>query len=97
MARWLFYLADLIIGVAVLARLGKLVHRIVGGPATGMGTGSRNSRHEAAPPAPGGETSRDPVCGIFVSTEVSHRLEMDGETLHFCSSDCLEKYKRNRR
>ena len=40
-----------------------------------------------------GEMARDPVCGMFVSTEVSHRLKWKGQTLHFCSAECLEKYQ----
>lgn len=43
--------------------------------------------------SPQGEMARDPVCGMFVSTEVSHRLKWRGQTLHFCSAECLEKYQ----
>lgn len=39
-----------------------------------------------------GEMARDPVCGMFVSTELPHTLRRGKETLHFCSSQCLEKY-----
>jgi YHS domain-containing protein len=42
-----------------------------------------------------GEVARDPVCGMFVSTEVSYRLKRDRETLHFCSRECLEKYQKD--
>jgi len=55
---------------------------------------------QARPPAPPtamshrGEVARDPVCGIFVDTEVSHRLTQDSETLHFCSRECLQKYQK---
>lgn len=41
----------------------------------------------------GGETARDPECGMFVSTEVSHRLQWKGQVLHFCSKECLEQYQ----
>jgi YHS domain-containing protein len=53
------------------------------------------------PPAPPtvaahrGEMARDPVCGIFVSTELSHRLKRNSETLHFCSPECMEKYQKD--
>ena len=40
-----------------------------------------------------GHTARDPVCGMFVSTELSHRLERDGQLLHFCSQDCLNRFQ----
>lgn len=42
-----------------------------------------------------GETARDPVCGMFVSTELSHQLRRGTETLHFCSHECLEKYQKD--
>jgi YHS domain-containing protein len=42
-----------------------------------------------------GKTERDPVCGMFVSTEVSHRLVRGSETLHFCSNECLERYQKD--
>ena len=41
-----------------------------------------------------GKTERDPVCGMFVSTELSHRLVRGSETLHFCSHECLERYQK---
>ena len=40
-----------------------------------------------------GEVVRDPECGTFVSTELSHRLKWKGQVLHFCSEQCLEKYQ----
>jgi len=41
-----------------------------------------------------GKTERDPVCGMFVSTELSHCLVRGAETLHFCSRECLERYQK---
>jgi YHS domain-containing protein len=41
-----------------------------------------------------GETARDPVCGMFVSTELSRQLKHGAETLHFCSRECMEKYQK---
>jgi YHS domain-containing protein len=41
-----------------------------------------------------GKMVRDPVCGMFVSTELSHQLTEQGQTLHFCSRECLERYQK---
>jgi YHS domain-containing protein len=41
-----------------------------------------------------GQTARDPVCGMFVSTELPHCLVRGSETLHFCSHECLERYQK---
>jgi len=32
---------------------------------------------------------------MFVSTEVSQQLRRGGDTLHFCSRECLEKYQKD--
>lgn len=42
-----------------------------------------------------GATARDPVCGIFVSTELSHQLKRGSQTLHFCSRECLKQYEKD--
>ena len=42
-----------------------------------------------------GKTERDPVCGMFVSTELSQQLRRGADTLHFCSRECLEKYQKD--
>ena len=38
----------------------------------------------------------DPVCGMKIEPEMAHsRLEYEGVTLYFCSSNCEEEFKRN--
>jgi YHS domain-containing protein len=39
--------------------------------------------------------ARDPVCGMFVSTELSQQLRRGMDTVHFCSRECMEKYKKD--
>lgn len=57
---------------------------------------SRSGSHPPQPASPqGGKTARDPICGMFVSTELSHRLTRGTETLHFCSRECLEHYQKD--
>jgi YHS domain-containing protein len=52
-----------------------------------------------APPASAaphrGEMARDPVCGMFVATELSQQLRRGTDTLHFCSRECLDKFKKD--
>jgi YHS domain-containing protein len=36
---------------------------------------------------------RDPVCGTYVSEEVSYTLEHAGEVHHFCSLECRERFR----
>ena len=35
---------------------------------------------------------RDPVCGMFVSPEISLTLEHSGQVHHFCSAECRERF-----
>jgi YHS domain-containing protein len=43
-------------------------------------------------PIKAGELKRDPVCGTYVSTASSVKRTIDGQTVHFCSTACSEKY-----
>ena len=35
---------------------------------------------------------RDPVCGTYVSAEISVKLEKSGHITYFCSAECRERY-----
>jgi YHS domain-containing protein len=98
MARLLLYFVELLFIALVWRTLSRLIRSFFG--ATGANrssTGARNSpRNAGSPPDVHGVTARDPVCGMFVSTELSLRLTRDGETQHFCSRDCLERYEKQR-
>jgi YHS domain-containing protein len=48
--------------------------------------------HPPGPPAPK-QLHRDPWCGTHVSAEISHPLEQAGQTVHFCSAECRERYR----
>jgi YHS domain-containing protein len=37
---------------------------------------------------------RDPVCGTYVSPEISIKLEKSGQITHFCSAECRERHGR---
>jgi YHS domain-containing protein len=83
----------------ILALFLKAMSRSLGSLFRSSGINIRTSGN--APPRPPsaapqrGETARDPVCGMFVSTELSQQLRRDAETLHFCSRECLEKYQKD--
>jgi YHS domain-containing protein len=98
--RLLLYFVELLFVALVWRTLGRVIRSFFGATGTGANpssTGARNSARNAnSSPAVHGETARDPVCGMFVSTELSLRLKRDGKTLHFCSQDCLERYERQR-
>jgi YHS domain-containing protein len=93
MVRLLLYLWDLIVVTIIGWILARIVQRLFGAPAAGSRAARPSAPRETARSAIAGETARDPVCGMFVSTELSHQLRRDGETLHFCSRECLERYQ----
>jgi YHS domain-containing protein len=53
---------------------------------------SGNSPSSGSEPRKAGELKRDPVCGTYVSTTSSVKRTISGETVHFCSAACSDKY-----
>jgi YHS domain-containing protein len=92
MAEFIGYLFDAIVLFATVRMLyGALRHVLAPRMAASRTRGASNAAGGRS--AVRGEMARDPVCGMFVSTELSHRLKSRGQTLHFCSEECLEKYR----
>jgi len=93
MGSLLSYVLDLIFFVIVAKMLGRVVQNLLGpSPSRGRGPSTRSVESSQVR---AGKTKRDPVCGIFVSTELSHQLVRGSETLHFCSNECLERYQKD--
>ena len=86
---------DLVFMIGMVYAITRSIRGMLGGAARGVN--GRSQRGQKPPPKSAqGRTARDPVCGMFVSTEVSYRLEEEGRVLHFCSKSCMETYeKRN--
>ncbi|MCI0417916.1 MAG: hypothetical protein L0387_15125 [Acidobacteria bacterium] len=42
-----------------------------------------------------GKMEKDPVCGTYVDVATSVHAAFGGETKHFCSQECLNKYKKS--
>lgn len=84
---------DLAFMVGVVWTISKTIRGFLGSTHKGVHN-VHNVNAKRAPNPAQGRTVRDPVCGMFVSTEVSHRLVRGGEVLHFCSKECMENYER---
>jgi YHS domain-containing protein len=96
MGRLLSYFVELIFLIVISKMLGRALQGLFGPSPPrrenhAAGGGPRDSARMRT-----GKTERDPVCGMFVSTELSHRLVRGSETLHFCSHECLERYQDHR-
>jgi YHS domain-containing protein len=94
MGRLLSYFVELVILILVSRMLARALQSLFG-----PSQPRRNDRAVEGKPRNSsrtriGKTERDPVCGMFVSTELSHRLVRGSKTLHFCSHECLERYQK---
>jgi len=96
-ARLIDAIMDLVFMIGMAFAISRTIRGILGG-ARRSAKVPRSSGKKATGGATPGRTARDPVCGMFVSTEVSHRLVEDGHVVHFSSKNCMESYeKRNTR
>lgn len=84
---------DLVFMIGVVWTISRSIRGFLGGKNKGVYS-TKNVNTKRSAKAVQGRMVRDPVCGTFVSTEVSHRLTHGGEILHFCSQECLEAYER---
>jgi YHS domain-containing protein len=96
MGRLISYFVELVFLIVISKMLGRAMQGLFGPSPPrrenhAEGGGPRDSAQMRT-----GKTERDPVCGMFVSTEVSHRLVRGSETLHFCSHECLEQYQKGK-
>jgi YHS domain-containing protein len=96
MGEWLSALFEFVVLYVVVRFLGKAFQGFLGSSRLHINTSGEIPRGAPfrKPETVQGEVVRDPVCGMFVSTEVSHRLPEGQQVLHFCSRDCLEQYQK---
>jgi YHS domain-containing protein len=89
MFRLIFYLLLLVMAISilrsVLAVLGRAFTLFMQGP----GRQQQGPRQQVPLT---GELKRDPVCGTFVAASSSVKHTDGGNTVHFCSAECRDKY-----
>lgn len=89
-------LFDLLLTVVVLTVLKSIIGIVLKGVGEAMKPGS--SAPAGAPPRPPnqvpltGELKKDPVCGTYIATATSIKENVGGQTYHFCSQQCRDKY-----
>ena len=93
MLRTIIYLLVGIFLITLLRAVIGLITRAVAElfrseyPARANSSGGRSSQAGF-----GGELVKDPVCGTFVSPASSVQKKVGGQTYHFCSEACREKF-----
>jgi YHS domain-containing protein len=91
MFRFIFYL---LVTVFVISVLKGIVGIFLKGMAAAM-------KPDAGAPGPArpsnqvpltGELKKDPVCGTYIAAASSVKENVAGQTVHFCSAQCRDKY-----
>ena len=95
MGSFLLDVLEFIAAILFLRAMARSLRAVFGLSRIQSRTSPSGSR--ARPPAAShrGQVARDPVCGMFVSTELPHHLARGAETLHFCSAECLKQYQKD--
>jgi YHS domain-containing protein len=92
MFRAIFYL---LLTVVVITVLKSIVGIVLKGVAEAMKPGSTTqatgARSSGQVPLTG-ELKKDPVCGTYIAAASSIKEKVGGQTVHFCSNECRDKY-----
>jgi YHS domain-containing protein len=89
MMRFLF--ARVVVPLLLLWLARGILRSFFGG--TNSKVAARRVRPVPTTVSPGGELRKDPVCGTYVSADTSVTKRIGGQTLHFCSPACRDKYR----
>jgi YHS domain-containing protein len=95
MGRVFVYLFEIIMLYLFVRYLWRALRSAFGTSKVHFRTSTNPPWQRNVPETRRGEMVRDPVCGMFVSTELSHRLRLGNQTLHFCSSECMQRYQKD--
>lgn len=91
MFRVIFYLLLTVVLISVLKSIVGIVLKGVSQamkPGTGMPGAPRPSNQVPLT----GELKKDPVCGTYIAAASSIKETVAGQTIHFCSAQCRDKY-----
>ena len=92
MFRAIFYL---LVTVVVVTVVRSIIGIVLKGFAEAMKSGDTAP---GAAPRPSnqiplsGELKKDPVCGTYIAAATSIQEKVGGQTVHFCSRECRDKY-----
>jgi YHS domain-containing protein len=92
MFRAIFYL---LLTVVVITVLKSIIGIVLKGVAEVMNPGSPPPGTGPRPPQQvplTGELKKDPVCGTYIAAATSLQEKVGGQTFHFCSRECRDKY-----
>jgi YHS domain-containing protein len=76
--------------LAVVTGTVALLRKIVGDMA--VGGASANPQSDDPNAGANQKLVRDPICGMHIAEGLAVPLRQGGETVHFCSTECRDKY-----
>jgi YHS domain-containing protein len=87
------FLVFCLVSVFLITLVRAFIGIILKGFAELMNPHEQDSATAGAQQVPaGGVLRKDPVCGTYVAEISSTKLTVKGETIHFCSSECRDKF-----
>jgi YHS domain-containing protein len=87
------FLVFCLVSVFLITLVKAFIGIILKGLAELMNPREENRSAPGAQQVPaGGVLRKDPVCGTYVAESSSVKLTVKGETVHFCSSGCRDKF-----
>lgn len=91
---------ELLLTIVVITVLKSIIGIVLKGLGQAMKPGS--TQHGSTMPGSGprpanqvpltGELKKDPVCGTYIAAATAIKEKVGGQTLHFCSTECRDKY-----
>ncbi|MGD0435531.1 MAG: hypothetical protein ABSB86_03650 [Bryobacteraceae bacterium] len=91
MFRAIFYLILTVVFISVFRSIMRIVFRGVG-EMMNPNAAARSSQPGSAQIPLTGELKKDPSCGTYISAATSIKETVGGQTFHFCSMQCRDKY-----
>jgi len=89
-----YLIIDILIPLLVFAFLRSILRSLFQSKSTAVRPTFQDDAPRSQPSVvAGGELKKDPVCGTYVSTGASVTRRVDGQLVHFCSTECRDKYR----
>ena len=89
MFRAIFELLLVIVAVTLIRAVLGIIAKALSGAANQNRPAQRSSGQQVPL---SGELKKDPACGTYISAATSIKETVGGQTLHFCSKQCRDKY-----
>ncbi|HYL39126.1 MAG TPA: hypothetical protein VEV17_24625 [Bryobacteraceae bacterium] len=89
MFRAIFYLLITVLLISVLRSVMRIIFKGFG-EMLNPGANQQKEPDNRVPLT--GELKKDPTCGTYISAATSIKETVGGQTFHFCSKECRDKY-----